>query len=232
MKCIAFQSVFFQSEGQARLFGVSQKLIARLNPGWHRLVINNNSPIDPRPYAGPDVQWHDFPDNIGHWSYDGPTAGNGPGRANSKGIEIACAGGYDRIVYQESDALCALPYDWWFARMTKPVACQPPCRHNFPDWNVWAMSGGFMREFDFVTRYDWANQPVTNVGEQVYANLFGEHLQMIPVRGERWESDLTPERFREIYGPQGGCDLLTHVGPETFAAFLELNGFADLVPLL
>ena len=235
-RSLVFLSVHLREEFRGRLFSVALELIRRLNPHWDILVIDNASPVDPIPYLGAPLSerlfMYRFENALGHWSYDGPSAGNGPGRANMKGIEIALADGYDRIVYQESDALCSLPYDWWFARMTKPVACQPLCRHRFPDWNVWAMQGAFMKEFDFIGKYDWANRKAITVGEQVYADIFGEHLQMIPVRGERWEHDLDAAKFREVYGPMGGCDLLTHVRTETFAAFLEMNGFPDLVERL
>ena len=252
---ISFQSVHLRTVEQARLFAVSHALIERLNPGIHCLIMDNASPLDPMQFL--NGSWdlikidddHEVPtlklshtivrfkDSIGHFSYakrdeNGKPIDcrDGPMRAVTKAIEIGIASGYERAVYQETDALCSLPYSWWFERMTKPVACQPVCRHGFTDWNVWPMWLGYMQRSDFVGQYDWRNRDGTEDGEIVVPRILGDNVEIIPVRGERWEFDLSPEQFRRIYA--GGCDLITHVSRETHAAFLEMSGHSDLVGLL
>ncbi len=144
---------------------------------------------------------------------------------------MAMEGGYDRAVYQEADALCFLPYEWWFARMTKPVACQPPCQHDFVDWNVTPFADlKWLKAFDFVGKYDWENQKPTHIGEQIWADIFGDNLQIIPCRGERVEGRLSEAEFRTKYAD--GCDWITHAAPELLKAALEINGFPDLMEQL
>lgn len=248
MRTLLFQSVHLQNDAEARLFDVACTLLRRLNPGMDLLLVDNASPIAPasivRDAAILDLQHDDgsavlrepvticrFPDAIGHLSKGGQR--DGPGRALCAGVRIAIDNGYDRLFYQEQDALCGLPAEWFFARMHKPVACQQRCkRHKWLDWNVWPSMVRYLKDADFIGNYNWhARNPETfEEAERWNERFFGDQLQVIPVRGERWEGDLTVEQFRETYS--GGCDLITHVGLDVHAEWLRMNHFNDLAERL
>lgn len=246
-KTLIWQQVFLQNEGQAKLFAVSHALVRRLNPDCDLLVIDNGSLVDPRAYATPDL-WFHYPHSIGHFVHgtqDGTTPRDGPGRGHAAAWSIAMASGYERGVYLEGDTLFAHPVEWGFSQMTKPVACQPGCRRQSDhlkffigyetDWHIWWVNDlKWFKTFDFLGQYDWPNrkgEPREESGETLYQNIFGEHLQTLPVRGARGDAiGLTVGNYAEFY--PGGCDIITHVSREAYAHFLNQIGHPDLVEKL
>lgn len=227
MKTLIIQQVHLQQEDQGRLWKVAQELIGRLNPGVDRLLIDNASPLDPFQYVprGTFYAALRFREAIGHFSKGGER--DGPGRAIMSSIDLAYALGYERAVYMESDCLVFRPVQWWLDQMTKPTACQPICRHRFPDWNVFPFDVHWMRQFDFVGKYSWHTQKPTNIGEQIYKDILGDNCEIIECKGERVEGHRTLEQFKKHYAD--GIDFVTHTSPDIFAHALEINGHADLI---
>ncbi len=147
MKTLIWQQLHLRSEGQGKLWAVSQELIRRLNPDCDLLVIDNASPLDPLGFT-PGYRWVQcrlgpmsemvptldpgrhvgskapalirFHESIGHF-FHGHTWGlpvrDGPGRAHTLAWNIAMDSGYDRAVYLEADALFRHPVQWGFERM-------------------------------------------------------------------------------------------------------------------
>ncbi len=236
MTVLIWSQVHLRNEGQARLFGIQQALTRRLNPDCDMLVVDNCSPVDPRPYADPDCLWFRFRDAIGHYFHGGINGApprDGPGRAHSVAWSIAIAAGYARAAYIEADALLTLPVQWAFDRMTKPIAAQPPCRYYSYDWHCWFVRDlRWFKDFDFVGKYDWQNrrgEPGGEpAGEILYAQIFGDHLEALPIRGERGDAiGLTVENYDSLY--PDGCDIITHVDTDCYAHFLKRNGHEDLI---
>jgi len=230
MRTLLFQQCHLVRPEQGRLMAVSQALLRRLNPGMDLLLVDNASPEEPLGFVDPPEYLHRFTDAIGHPALDDPVRADGPGRALCKGIELAIEWGYDRLVYHESDALFSRPVSWGFDQMTKPSAMQPMTPFGFHDFQVWWLDLHFARDFDFVAKYNWQG-PVHPFMETRIPRLLGNNIEVLPTLGERGEWTLTPEVFMRKYG-KTGCDFITHVQPETFAAFLELNGHGDLVSQL
>lgn len=229
MRTLIAQSVHLRTMSQARLYAISSALIRRLNPDADYLLIDNASPISPADFMPMGASVFRFPEAIGHFSYGGTR--DGPGRANMTALRMAMDQGYDRFCLIDPDCLVSLPVEWWFERMTKPVACQPACRHDFLDWQIWPIKDlKWCEEFDFIGKYDWENQTGDPQGEVVYADILGDNVEIIPVRGERVEGTLNARQFREKYAE--GCDYVTHATSEIYEAFLKMNNAEDLIPLL
>lgn len=235
-----WSQVHLRTDEQAKLFEVSQALIRKLNPGVHTLVIDNASPIDPRPYADPDM-WFRTPDAIGHFFHDvrginGKPPRDGPGRAHTLAWSIAMAMGYERGVYIEADALFFRPVEWGFSQMTKPIACQPRGAYYELDWHVWWIRDfKWFREFDFIGKYDWQNrvgEPGGEpAGEKIYIRIFGDNAQPLPIRGERGDAlQLSGANFDQHF--PDGIDLLTHVDIGTFQWVLWKMGHGELASRL
>lgn len=237
MKTLIWQQVYLRNEGQARLFKISHNLIRRLNPDCDVMVIDNGSPVDPKDYVVPDL-WFRFDSPIGHFFHGGINGApprDGPGRAHSVAWSIAIAAGYDRAAYIEADTLFRHPVEWAFQQMTKPVACQPGCRYYEVDWHAWFVRDlRWFKEFDFVGKYNWPSrvgEPGGEAaGEILYQRIFGEHLETLPIRGERGDAiGLTLENIHQLY--PDGCDIITHVDTDCYAEFLRMNGHEDLIAL-
>ncbi len=232
---LIWQQVYLQNEGQGRLFSISNALIKRLNPDCDVMVIDNGSPLDPKQYAEANL-WFRFDSAIGHYFHGGINGApprDGPGRAHSVAWSIAIAAGYARAAYVEADCLFSLPVRWMFERMTKPIGAQPACKYYAYDWHVWAVNDlRWFKDFDFVGKYDWPSrvgeQGGEPAGEILYQRIFGDHLEALPIRGERGDAiGLTVENYDSLY--PDGCDIITHVDTDCYAHFLKQNGHADLI---
>lgn len=253
---LIFLQCYLRSEERGRLMNVAIRLLERLNPDSHVLLIDNDSDLDPRDFLDWDVPLVgldaddpvrfpkglprktilQFPDSIGHmapaYAAERPNPKDGPGRAIMTGLEIAMASGYRRASYHESDALLFLPNQWAWDRLRKPVGCQPRTPYGgFLDYQAWYIADlPWFRDFDFVGKYDWKTRGPNPCGEIVYEQILGDHMQVLPMRGGRMEGDMTEEKFRAVYAD--GIDFLTHTEKDVYAAALEMNGHADLVELL
>lgn len=182
------------------------------------------------------VRYHESLGHFFHGHTHGRMVRDGPGRAHSLALSMAIAAGYERACYIEADALFRRPVSWCFDQMSKPVGCQPMCGYGYLDWHVWPIKDmAWMAEFDFVKRYDWRNRKGEPggepVGEQVYVDIFGEHLEIVPMSGLRGDTvGLTAANLRDHF-PEGS-DYITHVQLDCFALWLEMVGHGDLAPLL
>lgn len=151
-------------------------------------------------------------------------------------LAIAMASNYDRAVYIEADALFALPVAWGFDQLTKPIGCQPSCGYYSADWHVWWIKDlKWFRAFDWWGKYDWPNRVGDRrgepAGEVLYERIFSEHLQRLPVRGNRGEVlRLNAHNYHALF-PRG-CHIVTHVDAHCAEVFLADNGFHDLIPKL
>ena len=264
MNTLAFLSTHLRDEWRARLTRTCLTLIDRLNPDIHYLVVDNASPIDPLPWL--PGEWLDggvclppgtesglgtipdrpgrrtlvrFPDSLGHFHADErriPPPMDGPGRAIMVGLRIAHHYGYERVVHQGNDALCAMSYQSLFDQMMKPVACLPDVVDGYPEWDIFTIKDlDWLINFQFIEKYGWPDQKPdwmgAPVGELVYKRIFAGHYDVIPLRGGRGSMHgIDAHNMREKY--PDGIDWGTHWSPEGFATFLDMTGHADLIPML
>lgn len=238
-------------------------LIDRLNPDIDYLLIDNASPIDPLPWL--PGAWGDlgvclpagteklgrvpvtasrrallrFPDSLGHFNTDRgrePPPMDGPGRAIMTGLQIAYAYGYERVVHQGIDTLCAVSYDSLFDRMSQPTACLPDTPAGYPEWDIWPIKDlRWLIDFQFIEKYAWPTQKPDwlggVIGERQYAEILNGHYDVIPLRGCRGDmAGIDANNMREKF--PDGIDWATHVSPDGFRLFLEMTGHADLVSML
>lgn len=259
MKLLCELSVHLTNEWRGRLLRTCVTLIDRLNPDLDILLIDNASPVDPLPFL--PGNWDDmgvclstdgpipvkppgrtvmrFPDSLGHFHVDkqrDPPPKDGPGRSNMTSLRIAYASGYERSVYQETDCLFVRPYEEGFSQLTKKVGCQDKTAQGYLDWNIrYHADLPWLRDFQFVERYDWPNRVGDfrgePVGEIIYADILGEHLQVLPMRGCRAgmagvHADNLRERFPD------GIEWITHADERGFEEFLKYTGCDDLIPML
>ncbi len=265
-RTLIYAQCHLKAEEQGRLLGVAIELNQRLNPSWDFLLIDNASPLDPvdilsgcafgekllddylptELHQGIVNVWR-FCDAIGHFSpkftHEMPTPKDGPGRAMMKGLEIARASGYDRVVYAESDTLFAKPFEEGFAQMKRPTACLPRTKWGYLDWQAWWIADlpWLVDQHKFIEKYDWPNQTGTPEGERVYETILSGYLDVLPWRGGRgdgwirpdgsWQpSWITGHNMRTLF-PEG-IDYLTHCDTDAYKEFLRMNGHDDLVERL
>lgn len=250
---LLFFQCFLKHESQGRLMATAINLAERLNPDVDILLIDNDSllppenwldwPRVPLNYAGDPVDIPTpraiagFAESIGHFHYDRHNAvapKDGPSRAVMTGLRIAAHNGYDRLAYMESDSLCALPLEWGWKQMTKPVACNPRIPYGYLDWQVWWMQDvqWLVTSFDMPGKYDWPTQKPDwlggVVGELQYEQILGEHLEVLPIRCGRGDAiDLKDGTMADRFEEVGDC--ITHVSEADFATWLHLNGQDDLI---
>lgn len=239
---LIFSCTHLKTDRDVRFFEVQQKLLERLNPGVPRLVVDSASPIPSWTWFAAGFNLFQFPDALGHPGKDPDARGDGPGRAIMKGLEIAITEGFKRAVYAEADALVATPVEWGFRQLTKPIGLQPRCQHGFLDTQmIWFGDLAWLKEFDFISKYDWPNQRRVHDGDLLYEGIPGpDNIQVLPHRGGRvdppvqgapWPTDhLTAENLVERF--PDGIDYITHGSDELNAQFLRVNGHGDLVEFL
>ena len=247
---VIFSQVYLNTAEQGRLMAVCLELTRRLNPGWPLMLMDNASPLDP--FAFMPREWvehyHRFTDAIGHFSpkytheHDEPR--DGPGRAIMTALHLARDAGYDRAVHMEADALCAVPFEDGFRRMTKPTACLPRIKWGYLDWQVWWIADlkWLVDDHRFLDKYNWpAKTKHDKEGERIYEDLLAGFLEVIPLKGGRGDGYYKPDgewvsgwiradNLAAVF--PGGIDYITHVHTSTFAEFLRLNGHDDLAEKL
>lgn len=181
------------------------------------------------------VRYHESLGHFFHGHTHGRPVRDGPGRAHSLALRMAEAAGYDRACYIEADCLFRRPVGPIMDAMTKPVGCQRRIdspAYGYLDWHVWPIADmAWLKAFDFVSRYDWKNRVGEpggeRPGEYVYEDIFGDHLEVLPidvVRGDVYA--LTAANLNRLF-PRG-VDGLTHVPMDCFALALRQWGFVDI----
>jgi len=241
-----------------RLLHVSLTLACKLNPDADIVLIDNGSTLDLEPYlpdgpwithqmeAGPVPRIHGnrtvlrFDRPIGHFHYNKnaePPPRDGPGRAIMTGLQAAIDGCYDRCLHLEGDALTVRPADFFFDKMTKPVASCPRTPHGYLDWALFFIKDmDWFRKFDFIGKYAWQHRHRGEPpGEEIYELIFGSALQVLELTGGRGDPMLLNkwQQQNELTKAfPNGCDYFTHGAKEDFESFLDLNGYSELKALL
>lgn len=207
MNPLAFLQCHLKDEWRCRLMKVCLLLIERVNPGVDFLMIDNASPIDPRPWL--PGEWFDcgvclppgtergfgtvppirpadrvlmrFPDAIGHFHDDEnrqPPPQDGPGRGIMVGLRMAHLYGYKQVVHHGSDNLCAVPYRRMFDMMFRETACFPKTQDGYYEWDIFLIKDlPWLIESRFIERYDWPSQKPDWQGAPVGELVYENLLQ-------------------------------------------------------
>lgn len=248
---LIFQQVYLEQTWQANLFKVSHRLVRHYNPDAKLMVIDSGSPIDVRTCLTGD--WNvcvlpnendmpmgdlgnwviRFQDHLGHPYRGGRKAGertNGGGRGLMKAIAIAHANKHEHLGFVDYDTMCVKPIP-----PVDTFACLRPSSTLTLtlQWDIFSINTDWAAKVDFIRRYAWDAYRDWNTfnDERHVAGIVGNDLRYLPLRGDRFEFDVSPAQLRALY-PDGGCDWLTHVDEPTFQEFLRMHGHADIAPLL
>ena len=247
MRDLIFCMTHLRTPYDGKLLRVWQEMIEYQNTTpFDLLIVDSASPLSLTDYLmwPEEWKWHAVNDDsrpvvrgprdilcfgnaLGHPHHDGVTSGAGSDRALMAGFQCAIDSGYDRAVYLEMDLLLArsIPFDM----MTKPAACLPLVHHGkFPETGLFIADCKDMKERDFVSRYNWRG-PCWPEGEYRQWQIYGDDLQLLPIKGGRDKYETAPENLAKRWP---GAQWLTHAKPETMKEFLRMNLFEVLAETL
>ena len=185
------------------------------------LIVDSASPCLP---AGLNV--FQLGKNIGHLSRTGQ---DGWGKAFCVGLEMAAQKGFDYVVHIETDLLFARPVAPIIDRMARfGVGAAAPMANpwHYIETALLFLDMRWVRESDFIARYDWEHSPAAPLPEQRVQAILADKLWALPLRGMR--NDLGALTAGNMAGrfPEG-IDYLTHATPATFRAFLAMNDLQE-----
>lgn len=126
-------------------------LVPSLRGVTHHVVAEG----DPLPQLQRGVNCISFDDNIGHLSLTGR---DGWSRAFCRGIQVALEQDYDYVAHIEGDILCRLKFDDAIAKMKTHnlgALSTIATKWNFMEIGLIFMECNYLREIDFLGRYDW-----------------------------------------------------------------------------
>jgi hypothetical protein len=130
---------------------------AGLVPSLHGIEKKIIAENDPLPSLQRGINWLSFTDNIGHLSLTGK---DGWSRAFCRGIQAALANDYDYVAHIEGDILCRLKFDDVIDQMNQHhlgAISTIATKWNFMEIGLIFMQCDYLREVDFLQKYDWRN---------------------------------------------------------------------------
>lgn len=217
-----------QGYGQ-RLVEMWADLAINLNPGTDMLVVDSASPVSPAKFlASRPTDIFTFSDNIGHIN---TTSRDGWGRAFCKGVEIAIDRGYEYLAYMDVDIMLARPVGPIIEKMARSgvkAACPMDCQYNFLENGLMFLDVAYLRDSDFVRRYDWPSRTrsadAMEIPEMVFERLMEDVLFTLPLRTYRDDMKrITPNNIEHAF--PYGIDAITHMASiECYERFLEMKG--------
>jgi hypothetical protein len=165
-----------------------------------------------------------FDDNLGHLASGG---GDGWGRGFCKCIEKAIYEEFDYVAIVDTDIILCRPVGPIFDQMRAngwKVAMPIGHGHSFADNGLFFADVAWLKEIDFVARYDWRSSHSRRLPELHCQDICGPDLHILDLPGRRNDKgDLTTDNLAMLY--PAGCAWLTHcVDTSPYAALLRLNG--------
>lgn len=228
-RTLIFATTYVDTPERAKLTRQWAEMHRHVSADCDFLIVDSASP-QLQSLEGCEV-WS-FPDNIGHLSRN--NGRDGWGRAFCKGLEIAIERGYDYAVHIEGDSLFRLPVMPIVQGMQRDgvkVASVPVEGTNRKEVG-WVETGlmffdvAYLKQTDFIAKYDWPNRQVRPTPEKVIFNILGSDLQMMPWRAERGDkSHITVDNV-------GDLDWVTHCHdtPQVYDRFVANITGAEPMP--
>jgi hypothetical protein len=188
--------------------------LAQRNARCDVMLVDSASTI--YPYVPLSIKFHSFPDNVGHLSRGGA---DGFGRAFCRGLQYAIDENYDYVAHVEGDSLCKLNITAEIENMelrgdgvaTIHVSSMP----KWPETGLMFFSVDWLRDSNFVARYDWENRPRRPEPEYHVGQIVGDDMAYLDVRGMRDDfHELTIENLADRK-----LDWLTHASLDVMHKF-------------
>jgi ADP-heptose:LPS heptosyltransferase len=195
---LIFGTFYIDSEDRRNLTELWKRVHLTLNPDCDFLAVDSQSPMkmfeDWTPFDGKRHRrmYFNFPDNVGHLSRKDVTANkDGWGRAFTKGLEIACTLGYEHVAHIEGDSLFRIKVKPETERMAREnancfstdVLGMKNYMQGWVETGLMMLSTEWLKQSDFIKRYDWQNRRVAPTPEVIVRNLLGNAL----VRQAHWK---------------------------------------------
>jgi GT2 family glycosyltransferase len=217
-RTLIFATSYIADFTRRDLVSLWAKVTTKLNPDHDILLVDSASPVDPREFLG----WADysvgapitrsvyrFPENIGHLNITGK---DGWGRGFCKGIEIAIERGYEYMAHVDSDLIFCRPVEPIIEKLEKyGVKVAMPMGHPylFTETAALFVSVPYLKEIDFVGKYNWEVPVAGRIPEMRCEDIFGDDLFCLPLRGMRNDGNLiTWKNFDKMF--PYGLDFFTH----------------------
>jgi hypothetical protein len=228
LRVLIFGTYYCGSKDKADLVIQWSKLHDKLNPSCDLQLVGSGA----MHFADPDDNYHrpevivsrlrrfDWGHNIGHLSHGGK---DGWGRDFCKGLQTAIDGVYDYVVHIEGDSLFRIPVMPTVRRMRERhiKAASVPIGYGEAQRSTWVETGliffdvEYLRQSNFITKYDWPNRTAKPQPEIVIRKMLGADLVMMPWKAERSDKDeITVDNVDEY-------DWITHCKPEVYDRFVE-----------
>lgn len=221
-RTLIFGTSYVQGAVAAETFHRWRDLTMAANPGVRLLVIDSASPDMPD-CGSLGLEMERFSDNIGHLSRSGR---DGWGRAFTKGLQSAIDGGYEWAVHIECDLLFARPVAETIAKMEKhgvKIAAPLALPHQFPETALMFINVPWAVENDLIGRYDWENPPADRLPEWRIADVCGDALFLLPLRGMRNDQGVPAAGLSRFF--PDGIDWITHAELPVLREFMRINGY-------
>jgi len=200
---LIFGTMYLRYPEDAEVVNLWASLVRKQGADW--MLIDSCSPTESLneldKYIKPNI-WS-FDDNIGHLSRGGR---DGWGRAFCKGIELAISGGYDYVAHIESDLLFKGRIETVVSMMRKSKIKVVSPRVSVIAGDVPRLETGlvimdvrYLKEIDFVARYDWTVTQRIPCPEARVAAIFGGDWCVWGLPGGRNDRRDLNGKIREIY---------------------------------
>ena len=168
---------------------------------------------------------YSFTENAGHLNRGGK---DGAGRAFMQGMMIAMQRGYDYCVHVEGDLIMTRPIRPWVERMHKHgIKCAAPfdSYYQFGEWGLSFFNVDWLRETNFMERYDWPRQTGLPIPEIKIEQLCGDEFFTLPIRGLRNDFHQVTRAHMTSAFPYG-IDYITHCYKDfgIYAELMKRNG--------
>ena len=220
-RALIFGTAYVEGQHARYVYQLWAALVKKLNPGVDVLVVDSASPNRPD-IDGVEVL--QLGDNIGHLSRTGR---DGWGRAFCAGLEYAADHEYRLAVHIETDLLLAYPVDAMVQKMERsniPAATVTACPHMFIETALMAFDLCRIDVRLLAGAYGWDRSPQRPFPEERIADILGNDLFCLPLRGCRNDlNQVTPRSLAK--GVHGRMDWITHCAdPAVYREFLRVNG--------
>ena len=199
------------------------RVVKNLNPGIDVMLIDSGSPFDPSKFL--DIEVFRFEDNIGAISQG---QRDGSGRGFCKALEFGVERGYDYVVPWEADMIFVLPVVPIIEKMDRvgvKVAAAFADPYQFLEWGFSFWSVKYVKESNFIKRYDWENSPRWPIPEFRVQYLTQYEIFVLPFHGYRNSlNNMNIMNITQLF-PYEPCKFLTHcIDHGLYYRMLDLNG--------